>query len=423
VAALDPIAVWFLPVLYLDCVWLAALLVWAWWRVHRRQRWTDVAVAVGLTAALVFASQEYAMMTLALLALDTLARLVPGALGLPRAWRAGTVAFWLVTTTGLGALAWLAHVTPATPPPLLHVMIGSGYVAGLVVPPWLVPPPTTFWSLLYLGTVPLLLLPVALLGRPRTAAFWALGTLALLVMSLGPYLHLHHPLPEMRLPPGGLRPSGPRGPYWLAMQLVPILQYFRAPYRWVMVAQLGMAVLVAIAVAALRARTTAAGARAALTAALLAAVVTGGALDVRGLRAPLGSAAVPAVYDVVRDDPARGAILELPSGVVVDTFALLSSRYMYYQTHHGKPLLEGTVSRLSPDVRLVFARRFTDFAETPYVQYVAIHRDLLPVSYPVAQQQVAAIEPVLAAQADRVADDHDVELYRLRTFRPDTVVP
>ena len=31
-AAIDPIAVWFLPVLYLDCLWLPALLVWTWWR-------------------------------------------------------------------------------------------------------------------------------------------------------------------------------------------------------------------------------------------------------------------------------------------------------------------------------------------------------------------------------------------------------
>src|SRR5437867_3007514 len=166
VAAVNPIAVWFLPVLYLNCGWLIAAVLWAWWRMQRLRRARDVAAALGLLVALVFASQQFAMVALA----------VVSALGL------------------------------------------AGLRAAIVRP----------------------------------------------------------------------------------------------------------------------------GTRAAATALALTLVVAGGALDTRGLRAPLASAAIPAAYDGVRADPDPAAILELPSGLVAGTFAAFTSRWMYYQTAHRKFLLEGT---------------------------------------------------------------------------------
>src|SRR5262249_44879421 len=94
-AALTPAAVWFLPVLYLDCGYLIAFVLWVSPLLHPLPRPVDVGLAIALLAVLVFASQEYAVMALALLALDSLCRLVPprtSALGPPL--RAGPLSLW-----------------------------------------------------------------------------------------------------------------------------------------------------------------------------------------------------------------------------------------------------------------------------------------------------------------------------------------
>jgi hypothetical protein len=419
VAAVNPVAVWFVPVLYLSCGYLIALVLWAWWRLHVHRRPRDVALVVVLVVTLVFASQEYAMMALGLLALDTALRLVlPDAAGLAPAWRAGTLAAWAIVALVLGTLAASALASPASPPPTSQVLLGSGYLAGLVTPPWLSPPAARFWTLLYVGTVPLLFLPAALVLGGVRARWWTLALVATALMCLGPYLHLEHPLPTLKLPPGGLQPSGPRGPYWLALQILPLLRWFRAPYRWVTAIQIVLGVLVAIALAALRARSAAPRA---VTAIALAAILLGAALDTHGLRAPLVSTAIPAVYDRVRDDPARGAVLDLPSGFVRDGFALFSSIYMYYQTHHGRPLLDGTVSRTPPGATFVWQRTFDDFAPLPWIEWVVVHRDLAALAYPSALGQLANVEGLLGTEADLVAKDGPTELYRLRTFRADSV--
>jgi len=421
-AVVNAASVWFVPVLYLSCTYLVAALLWAWRRMHRRRRPGDVALVLALIAALVFASQEYAMIALALLALDSLGRVVGArALGLERAWLPGTLLAWGATAAGLGALAAIAAGAPAAPPPPLHVRLGSAWVTGLVTPPWLAAPPLPFWTVIYLGTAPLILLPAALLLGGRSVRFWVLALVATLAMALGPYLHLHHPYPDPGALPATLPPDGPPGPYLLATTLLPLLRFFRAPYRWVIGAQLALAVVTAVAVAALRARTSSPAARRALTAALLVFVLGAGALDVRGLRAPLASAAIPEAYDRLRRDPEPAAVLELPSGFVGGTFALFSSLYMYYQTAHRKFLLEGTVARTPTGRRFVWQREFTDFAELPYVKYVLVHHDLLASGYPSSRRQVEQVEALLQRQGTLVETVGSIAIYRLATFRPETV--
>lgn len=417
----NPIAVWFLPIIYLSCVWLVAFLFWAWWRMQERRRPGLVAVAIVLVAMLVFASQEYGMIALGLLLLDTAARLVAARrLGLAPLWARGTIAFWVGCAVGLGALAAVALSEPASEPPIAQLLVGSGYLAGFVTPPWLSPPPGLFWTVLYLGTAPLLLLPVAAWFGGRRATFWLLALAVTLAMALGPYLHLHHPLPDMKMPPPGWRPSGPRGPYSLAMALFPLLRFFRAPYRWVAIGQILLTVLAAIGVAGLRARVRP-GARAAVTAVAFALIAGLGALDVRGLRAAIVPATLPSAYDAIRADAEPSAILELPSGPELDRFGFWSSYYMFWQTFHRKFLLEGTVSRVPAGTLLVLARTFDDFAATPWIKYVVVHRDLAERSYPSMQAQIARVEGVLATQGVPLVGEGPIRVWRLTTFRPEAV--
>jgi hypothetical protein len=288
-----------------------------------------------------------------------------------------------------------------------------------VVPPWLVPPGKTFWSIVYLGTAPLLLLVPAVLLAPRRAAYWLLALTACLLMALGPYLHVTHPMgADMDAPPAVLDDGGLLGPYALAYELVPLLRYFRAPYRWLVPAQIVLGILAAVGVAGLRRRRTVR--RGLLTAALLLAVPAWGAFDARGLRAPLRDASIPLVYETLRHDPEPSAILELPSGIG-PAFSLRSSLYMYYQTRHRKYLLEGTVSRLPPTHHPLDERQIDDFAALPYVKYVVIHRDLLRHSMPDSRAQVDAIERLLRRDGERLLTGNQIEVYRLRTFRPESV--
>jgi hypothetical protein len=420
-AAVNPIAAWFVPVLYLSCTYLIAGVLLAWWHMQRRRRGRDVGVVLAVLAILIFASQEYAVIALALLLLDTVLRfLLPRLIGLDERWVRGTIAFWLIAAAGLGGLALVALSAPAKGPPPLQLYFASGYAAGLVTPPWLVAPPVRFWSVLYLGTVPLLLLPLAIgLGGPRVR-FWLVATLATALMALGPYMNWQHPLVGLRTPPTEFHATGIPGPYMLAMKLVPLLEFFRAPYRWVMGAQVSLAIVTAVGVAALRARITSPARRTALGIALLVLVVAGAAFDSRGLRAPVTPVAIPAAYDAIRRDPDQAAIVELPSGFVAHGFAVFSSLYMFYQTAHRKFLLEGTVARLPPGRRLIVQRSFEDMLLLPYVKYVVLHHDLLASAHPASRQQAEQVEARLRSEATLVVEDGPVAIYRLPTFRPES---
>jgi hypothetical protein len=420
-AALTGAIAWFLPVIYLTSTYLVAAVLWAWWRLHCRRRRADVALVLALLLALVLASQEYAMMALALLLLDTAARLLaPRALGLPAPWLRGLVATWTLAALGLGALALIAARNPAAAPPIDQVLLGSGFVSGFFTPSGSARFP--FWMVLYVGTAPILFVATTAWLAARRAVFWTLASVAMLLMACGPFVGLHHPLfaEGASVPPtlDGVPPGFVRGPYWLAYQLVPLLRVFRGVYRWVAVAEIALAVLAATGVAALRARLPHAGTRRLATAVILALAVGLGLRDVWHHRNRVIAATVPDAYAVLRDDPEPCAILELPTGLTQEVFANLASRYMLYQTVHRKYLLEGTVARLPPGAHALVSRQFTTFADLPWVKYVVIHRDLLDVAFPVARTQVAQVDAILAREGVLVVRHGPLEIHRLTTFLP-----
>lgn len=417
--------VWFLPVIYLTATYLVAGVVWAWWRLHRRRRAADVVLVLVLLAALVFAAQEYAMMALAILALDTAARvLAPRALGLPPAWTWGTIVTWANAGVGLGILARVAAANPGEPPPPSHVLLGSANLTAFVSPVWLVTPTLAFAVVLYLGTAPLLVAATTGWLGGRRGLFWTFVTIVLLLMACGPFVGFSHPLfafgPQAPLDLTHPPPGHVRGPYWLALQLVPFLRVFRGAYRWVAVAEIALAVVAASGLAALRAR-LAPRARGLVTAAVLAAIPALGLLDVHGHTNAAIPAVVPDAYALLRDDPVPSAVLELPAGLTQQVFSNLASRYMFHQTVHRKYLLDGTVARLPPGVRPVVLRKFTTFADTPWVKYVVIHRDLMDVAFPIARDQVTQVEAILAREGALIHHDDAIDVYTVSTFRPEAV--
>jgi hypothetical protein len=184
---------------------------------------------------------------------------------------------------------------------------------------------------LWLGVAPLALLLTRRSWQGHPAArLWLLIAGVFLVWTLGPYLDVFGidtglPLPQMLL------------------RFVPIVSNARIPGHASVFVALGVAVLLALAVASSPRRWPAA-AIGALLAVLLADFCTA--------PFPMHRLEMPAIYGRLTERPA-GAVLELPLGFR-DGFGeegRFDPNVLYYQSLHGRPIAGGYISRLSPIVK------------------------------------------------------------------------
>lgn len=164
----------------------------------------------------------------------------------------------------------------------------------------------------------------------RPHAGWVWLTAGFAALSLGPFLHIagvntHIPMP------------------WALLRYVPIVGAARSPARFAVIAALGLAVLFAAALVALRERYP--------QRRNWPAAVIGLVLVFELLPAPrtLYSAEIPSIYHTIAADPRPVRIVELPFGVRdgVSSAGNFSARYLYNQTVHGKRLAGGYLSRIS----------------------------------------------------------------------------
>jgi hypothetical protein len=158
--------------------------------------------------------------------------------------------------------------------------------------------------------------------RPKTAVFWALAAVVFFVLALGPY------------PTANGQRIGPLLPWGL-----PIASIVRDTQRFVIMVNLAIAVLAGLGVAALRERM--AGRRRALISGALVIIVL---VEFLSLPFPNLPVNIPDFYRQIADDPDPGAIVDVPIGKLT-----LERLYMFYQTVHEKPIVEGIVGRKSSD--------------------------------------------------------------------------
>jgi hypothetical protein len=114
------------------------------------------------------------------------------------------------------------------------------------------------------------------------------------------------------------------------------------PGRAIVIVNLAVAMLAAIAVAQMRRRS------AMLVSGLMALLLA----DFWIAPLPLASIECPAIYRVLRDRPERGAVAELPLGLG-DAFGDITSfdrRALVCQAIHGRPLVGGFLARLPTSV-------------------------------------------------------------------------
>src|SRR5581483_6090833 len=137
---------------------------------------------------------------------------------------------------------------------------------------------------------------------------------------------------------------------WTFLRYVPVIGTARMPPRFDAVVTVGVCVLFASALAALRARMGRHGR-------LLFAVVAAAALF-EWLPAPrtLYSADIPGIARTIAADPRPIRILELPFGIRDGLSSLgdFTAASQLYQTVHGKALVGGYLSRVDGDRKALY---------------------------------------------------------------------
>ncbi len=344
----------------------------ALWRFEERGRWRDM-----LLAALFLLANGWTELTYA--SFLVLFTLFAWAWHRARDWRMGRWSHALRRTLGYVGVGLLFAV--GLSPVLLRMVSvmrvegdflveGTGFadvfnndVLGFWVPshlhpllgPWV---QRTFdfayLNFAYLGYVPLVLALSALFARQtrRHAAFWGVGLVIFLLLSLGPVLRVNG------------RPWDAPLPFDLLLQL-PIFKANRYPSRYSVMVACCLAVLSAYGLEFLlfRARES----RPLLRWGLLAGALGFFVLETAAVPLPLSSYRVPAVYFQLRGRETT-AVLEIPmawrngfrvTGPLDKTFMFAQ----FYQTVHEKRLVNGNTSR-NPEFL------FQYFTEAPFLNSI-----------------------------------------------------
>ena len=173
----------------------------------------------------------------------------------------------------------------------------------------------------YLGFTAIGLALVALKTRRRYAVYWGMAGLLFLVLSLGPYVEVGgHRLHNFVLP-------------WS----IPIAGFFRNPFRFNTLIQFCLAVLAGWGAGSLLERLNHhAPWKPTLIAAGLAVLIL---LEYLSVPFPRTEPHVSAFYQQLAAEEAGVVVVEFPTGRRRD------KEYLYYQTIHGKPTVNGLVSR------------------------------------------------------------------------------
>jgi hypothetical protein len=296
------------PMLAMVCV--AAVRAWLTWR--PAIRWHDRLGEWRSLCKLGLISAGVWLMLVSPVLAGILFRFVNGRLP-------GTETFWRSSPRGVDLLAYLV-------PNQNHPWFGGSTRS------WLIPDlPEAFPELIAsFSLVAVLAIAVAAWHRalPR---LWVAFTGFFVLLSLGPFIHV-----------GGVN-TYVIGP-WALLRYVPVIGMARSPSRFGVIAALGLSLLFAFAIDALR--------RQRLERRVAWAGVLGAALVFELLPAPraLYSAAVPEVYKLITATADEsGRLLELPTGIRDGTSSMgnFNPASPFFQTRHRRPLIGGYLSRVS----------------------------------------------------------------------------
>jgi hypothetical protein len=181
------------------------------------------------------------------------------------------------------------------------------------------------WTVVLIGAL------AAAVARWRPNRYWLAFTAVFGLLSLGPFVRV-----------AGLDTHVPTA--WALLRYVPVIEWARTPARFTAVALLGAAVLASLAVAALGRRWPGSQGRVAAVAGVLLA------FELLPSPRPIYDASQPFIYATVSADPRPVRLLEIPFGIRdgASSAGNASAASQFLQVYHGKPLIGGYLSRVSP---------------------------------------------------------------------------
>lgn len=278
--------------------------------------------------------------------------------------------------------------------------------------------------IIYLGWIALGLATYAwaITRRRRKLAPWLWLGLVFFLFSLGPYLNIGG---DYRTIFGHRVPL----PFLALFEAFPLFDRISHPFRFVTGVSLAVAVMATVGLRHLLRRASS-STRLAVVAALSVGVITETAVASPATLPVAHSAArIPDVYDQMREDPAPGAVLDLPLTVP----NLERAAYVWYQASHQRPIPWGLndpmprpllENRLTATlIRLEASRAWTDSPMLPELdvvvgaralerqgyRYIVMHRGFYPRF---KADRVEALLTALYGQPERW-DQDDLLLYTL----------
>ena len=194
---------------------------------------------------------------------------------------------------------------------------------------------------------------------------WVVFTGLMAWLALGPFVHIagwntHVPTP------------------WALLRYVPVIGAARMPTRLTILVMLGVAVIFACAVRALRQRSSRPWVPTTIVAGCLL-------LELLPAPRPVHPVQVPAFYGILRADTRDVRVLHLPFGVRdgLSSAGNFSAHSQFMQTFHEKPILGGYLSRLP-------GRQVRRYRRVPLLRTLMDLSEYQPVSVPELEEAAAS---------------------------------
>ncbi len=198
-------------------------------------------------------------------------------------------------------------------------------------------------GVVFLGVVPMLLAVAGIRRYPAMRTSWLIAAAVFAALAAGPTLHVAGR--AVSIVPSFLMPYG-------LLARMPYGDIPRVPARFAVMTTLCLSILAAAGALAIFKRQNS---RRAITATLVLAVLIPAEHAILPL--PIADASAPAFYERLRNEPARGGVLEVP---IPDDPAALPQR-MLYQTVHEKPVYGGYLARGLPPLAFESVPGFSQF--------------------------------------------------------------
>ena len=197
--------------------------------------------------------------------------------------------------------------------------------------------------------------------RRKHAWFWLLICGIFIVMSFGPELKIFH------------QSTGIVMPEKIFLDTIPEWDEIRAPARFIVIATLSLAILSSFAVYGLIKNRFSSFKQQLVLTSIIGAVIL---FEFSMIPFPTDTEAIPDIYEEIKNDESKFAVLPVPIGGTQDYMMMSHPRILYHQVHHEKPIYGGHESRISYETMADTRTYFLDFFHALGSNNDAIKQDL-----------------------------------------------